>query len=113
MDPVTEPTEPSWADLPAIVEQKREDAWRARPITHTGELAVVLGGSADSFTGELLRLIAKADPWNRRKLLPAFPREVVAYAYWMAQRGPTEMTYGELTDHLTALDTATGGTWLR
>jgi hypothetical protein len=41
-----------------------------------------LGGSAGSFTGLLLVLIAKADPGDRRRLRQAFPREVAAWELW-------------------------------
>lgn len=63
----------------------------------TGDLAVYLGGSEDSFTGDLIRLIAKADPGNRARLLVAFPREVYAYLTWMALDPPTA---GALTEAL-------------
>lgn len=51
-----------------------------------GDLAAVLGGSEDSFTGVLLHLIAKADPSNRARLLLAFPRQVRAWELWMEAR---------------------------
>lgn len=48
------------------------------------ELALFLGGDATSFTGDLLRLIAKADPTNINKLAQVYPREVRAFVMWRA-----------------------------
>lgn len=48
------------------------------------ELALFLGGDATTFTGDLLRLIAKADPINLNKLVSVFPREVRAFIMWRA-----------------------------
>lgn len=48
------------------------------------DLAVFLGGDESSFTGHLLRLIAKADPGNRARLAGSFPREVAAWRIWQA-----------------------------
>lgn len=51
-------------------------------IRMLGDLALFLRGSDDSFTGDLLRLIARADPGNRSLLRGAFPEAVEAYAAW-------------------------------
>lgn len=48
------------------------------------ELALFLGGDVTSFTGDLLRLIAKSDPSNLAKLSAAYPREVRAFLLWRA-----------------------------
>jgi hypothetical protein len=66
------------------------DDW---PVPTLGALAVPLGGSWDSFTGQLLLLIQKADVGNRARLACAFPREVVAVEVWTAI-GPA--TWGEI-----------------
>jgi hypothetical protein len=66
-----------------------------------GDLALALGGSADSFTGQLLLLIAKADPGNRFRLRAGFPRHVAAWEFWMASGG--HMTAGQLEKALTAV----------
>jgi hypothetical protein len=58
------------------------------PVTDTGHLAVVLGGSEDSFTGMLLELMHKADPGNRMKLAQAFPLAHIALEIWMALPEP-------------------------
>jgi hypothetical protein len=60
------------------------DVWNDRQIFSTGELALFLGGSHDSFTGKLLELIAKAQatPGNYSRLKFAFPREVRAWETW-------------------------------
>jgi hypothetical protein len=55
-----------------------------RLVDHTAELSALLGGSADSFTGKLLELIAKADPENRGRLKVAFPRIVLAWEQWQS-----------------------------
>jgi ABC-type amino acid transport substrate-binding protein len=48
------------------------------------QLALFLGGDLTSFTGDLLRLIAKADPINLNRLVQGFPREVRAFVMWRA-----------------------------
>jgi hypothetical protein len=58
------------------------------PIGDIGDLARALGGDQTSFTGDLLRLIAKADPGNRSRLRGAFPRQVLAWELWMATSPP-------------------------
>jgi hypothetical protein len=65
-------------------------------------LALALGGTyggdgdAPSFTGDLLRLIAKADPQNRARLRIAFPVQVAAWEIWNIGAGT--MTAAELLD---------------
>jgi hypothetical protein len=77
-----------------------------RRMYGTGDLAVFLGGSEDSFTGLLLVLICKAQstPENFSRLTLAFPREVTAWLMWNAMspaptfselRAALEATYGE------------------
>ena len=53
-------------------------------IADLAELALFLGGDGTSFTGDLLRLIGKADPKNLQQLSTAFPRHVRAYLLWRA-----------------------------
>lgn len=55
-----------------------------RQLDGLGDLALFLGGSEDSFTGDLLRLIAKAQstPDRFRALALGFPREVTAWLVW-------------------------------
>ena len=65
-------------------------------VTHE-HLALFLGGSADSFTGQLLHLIAKADPGNRARLRAGFPQEVAAWEMWM---GDPPMTSAAMTEAL-------------
>jgi hypothetical protein len=62
------------------------DGWADRQLWGTGDLAVFLGGSEDSFTGLLLVLITKAQstPANFSRLSLAFPREVSAWMVWNA-----------------------------
>jgi hypothetical protein len=69
-------------------------------LTTYAELALALGGSEDSFTGQLLLLIAKADPGNRARLRAGFPRDVAAWELWMASGG--HMTAGELDTALSS-----------
>lgn len=78
---------------------RRSAALPEEPMHGIGDLARALGGSEDSFTGQLLKLVAKADPDNRERLRIAFPRAVRAWELWMAT-SPTP-TAGEL---LAALD---------
>lgn len=65
-----------------------DDKHNHYPVATTGELALFLGGSEDSFTGLLLALIAKADPGNRSRLSMAFPVEVAAWYAWGAMKDP-------------------------
>lgn len=60
------------------------------------ELCLALGGDETSFTGDLLRLIAKADPGNLARLAQGFPGHVVAFLTWRANA--PELTAGELVD---------------
>lgn len=55
-----------------------------RPVLFTGQLAFLLGGDETSFTGDLLRLIekAQADARNSRRLAVAFPVQVAAWRAW-------------------------------
>lgn len=64
------------------------------PVHDHHGLCLALGGDSDSFTGDLLRLIAKADPVNRTRLMLAFPGEVVAWEHWVA-KAPA-ITAGEI-----------------
>lgn len=61
----------------------------SEPMHGIGDLALCLGGSENSFTGGLLKLIAKADPVNRERLRAGFPRQVKAWELWMATDAPT------------------------
>jgi hypothetical protein len=47
-----------------------------------GGLARALGGERKGWREDLLRLIARSDPGNRRRLAVAFPRTVRAYELW-------------------------------
>jgi hypothetical protein len=58
------------------------------------ELCLALGGDLTSFTGDLLRLIAKADPGNRARLRAGFPKHVAAWEMWEQRSGL--LTSGEL-----------------
>jgi hypothetical protein len=58
------------------------------PVRTWEELCLALGGSADSFTGRLLELAAKADPANRARLRAAFPLQVAMWEAWQLAREP-------------------------
>jgi hypothetical protein len=66
------------------------------------ELCLALGGDVTSFTGDLLRLIAKADPGNRARLRAGFPKHVAAWEAWQAA-DPGALTAGELQAALRAV----------
>ncbi|MFI7608881.1 hypothetical protein ACIBTV_27725 [Micromonospora sp. NPDC049366] len=55
-----------------------------RQLDGLGDLALFLGGSENSFTGDLLKLLAKAQstPERLRPLAFAFPREATAWLVW-------------------------------
>jgi hypothetical protein len=65
---------------------RNTDAFSDLELHGIGDLALVLGGDETSFTGDLLRLIAKADLENRQRLRLAFPRQVHAWETWMSMR---------------------------
>ena len=44
----------------------------------------------DNFHSMLYRLIAKADPSNRRRLSVGFPAEVLAYTMWLESENEKE-----------------------
>lgn len=50
---------------------------------HIGE---IIAGRGDWFTAHLLRLIVKADAFNRVKLAEVFPEEVAAVEAWQARK---------------------------
>lgn len=52
------------------------------PVASWDDLCLFLGGSADSFTGQLLGLVAKADPGNLHRLRAVFPVGVRAWECW-------------------------------
>ena len=54
------------------------------PVKTWHELCLALGGDVTSFTGDLLRLIEKADPGNRARLRAGFPKHVAAWEMWQA-----------------------------
>lgn len=74
------------------------------PVDHWGQLCTALGGSEDSFTGQLLALMNKADPGNRARLQRAYPREYAALQWW--KEAPSPRTVRQLRDHLAELITA-------
>lgn len=65
----------------------------AATVSTFDELCLFLGGSHDSFTGLLLRLITKADQGNRYRLRQGFPREVLAFELWNS--GPPDLWTAE------------------
>jgi hypothetical protein len=74
-----------------------------RQVDGLGDLALFLGGDETSFTGELLKLVAKAQSTPERfaALAAAFPREVTAWRVWMAC--PAPVTAAALCATLTSL----------
>jgi hypothetical protein len=67
-----------------MAKRQLPDGLADRRMYGTGDLAVFLGGSEDSFTGLLIVLMQKADPGNLARLTLAFPREVAAWMVWNA-----------------------------
>ena len=62
-----------------------DSVWDDRQILGSGELALFLGGSPDSFTGKLLEYRRQGtDPENRGRLKIAFPRQVLAWEQWQS-----------------------------
>ena len=58
------------------------------PVDTHQDLCLALRGDTTSFTGDLLRLIAKADPGNRARLRAGFPVHVAAWEVWHAADPP-------------------------
>jgi hypothetical protein len=65
------------------------------------ELCLALGGDVTSFTGDLLRLIGKADPGNRARLRAGFPKHVAAWEMWTGSA--VTLTSGQLHSALAAV----------
>jgi hypothetical protein len=63
-------------------------AWDRRVLTYL-DLALFLDDSDTSYTGDLLALIAKADPGNRGRLARVYPAEVLAWSIWVEIDEPT------------------------
>ena len=78
-------------------------AWKDRGMPTLDELALFLGGSGTSFTGDLLRLMRKADPENRRQLERAFPREHRALTFWDLEYSEP-LTMGQLDEMMAISD---------
>jgi hypothetical protein len=87
----------------AMLEQQAE--LLDRPVLHVGDLALVLGGSDDSWTGDFLRLVAKSDPGHRGRLRAAFPLEVRLWERWMREENQTP-SYGQMWMQLAELRAA-------
>lgn len=107
--PVPEVPDPAASDPPrrpdpgsAAVWGPGSSSWLNRPAMLLGDVALALGGSDDSWTGDLLRLVAKADPERRDLLRLAFPREVDLWLIWQSlEPAPT---CGQLLGFLEELD---------
>ena len=54
----------------------------------------IIQGYGSWFTAHLIRLIAKADVYNRRMLRKAYPREVDAVESWTGAKSTTPSTTG-------------------
>lgn len=67
-------------------------------LTDVGDLALALGGDRTSWTGEMLRLVAKSDPARRATLRAGVPNLVRAYETWHAM-SPTP-TVREFLDRM-------------
>lgn len=50
------------------------------------EMKQAMSGKGTWFTSHLLRLIAKADPYNKAKIKLGFPEHVDAYERWMTDK---------------------------
>ncbi len=74
-------------------------AWRDKPMPTLAELALFLRGADDSHMGDLLRLMRKSDPGNRRRLAEAFPHVDRALVAWEAL---SPASFGELYDLMCA-----------
>lgn len=75
-----------------------------RPVQDIGDLALILGGSDDSWTGDFLRLVAKSDPEHRGKLRSAFPLEVRLWDRWIGSGlAGSPPSYGQMWMQLAEL----------
>lgn len=70
-------------------------------ISNFTEFCVFVGGSPDSFIGQLLYLFAKADADNLRRLLTAYPE--VGYPWLMWRETLMSLTVDELMDRAVRL----------
>jgi hypothetical protein len=80
---------------------------RDRTVRAVGDLALLLGGSDDSWTGDFLRLYAKSDPDNKALLARARPFYCAAWELWQV---PTEgdNTYADMAVTLDQLAASLG-----
>lgn len=74
---MTRPPEPNYEKLP----DDRTDLVDMR-VEDLADLARIVGGSHDSFKGQLLALMRKADPGNRARLASAFRYEHTMLSVW-------------------------------
>jgi hypothetical protein len=79
-----------------LVEQINPHGMPADEVVETfHDLALFLGGSEDSWTGQLLRLIGKSDQEHQAALREAFPLTVQAFLTWRMGDG---ITVADLTE---------------
>lgn len=83
--------------------REQTEIWAAsmKRVIFLNQLAVLLGGSGDSFTGRLLELCAHADPGNLAKLRALYPDVVLAWKAWTSFDTPA--TPAELWAKISAL----------
>jgi len=75
------------------------------PLDATGDLALALGGSPDSWTGKVLKLLAESDDEHVARLAAGIPELVRAYRLWRStERTPTAGEFLTLLDAALAED---------
>lgn len=74
---------------------------REHLVASLADVALLLGGSLDSWTGDFLRLVGKSDPEHRAKLRTACPDHVDLYVWWQWHASRDSVpTYGQAIDEL-------------
>lgn len=93
-----------WSQYPKVVTADHV-------LRDVSDLALMLGGDATSFTGDVLALVAKArfTPQNLNRLCVAFPRHVCAFLMWQTLSFAAPITAGELVEILSWAHVPPGG----
>lgn len=104
-DPGAHHPQTEWEDLADWSAYPDKACLPEEILVDLSDLARFLGGDGTSFTGDLLRLLAKADPPNLNRLAAGYPRHVAAWLMWRTMSSAAPLTAARLIELLTLAHT--------